>query len=160
MSQELNPETPNYLPGMLTTQPHILRIFCQLFKAQWQLYVPPALTISNSASCTYGFRMILSVKRDYFSKQHFPVYLCNGEVVFSLSTDRILKNYLDELWLQRVNIADEGKKKKVVPVTKHHTKDVYSGGGGKIPHILYLNFNMVVSGQLYTVPVLPQGMSP
>jgi hypothetical protein len=35
----------------------------QPFKAQWQLYVPPALTINNSAFCIYGFRTILTVNR-------------------------------------------------------------------------------------------------
>jgi hypothetical protein len=29
----------------------------------------PALTINNSAFCTYGFRMILTVNKDYFLKQ-------------------------------------------------------------------------------------------
>jgi hypothetical protein len=40
------------------------------FKAEWQLYVPPALTITNVAFCIYGFRMILCVSSDHFLKQH------------------------------------------------------------------------------------------
>jgi hypothetical protein len=40
-----------------------------LFKAQWELYVPPASTITNSAFCVYGFRIIHSANRDYFLKQ-------------------------------------------------------------------------------------------
>jgi hypothetical protein len=39
------------------------------FKAQWELYVPAALTISNWAFCIYVFRMILTVNSDYFLKQ-------------------------------------------------------------------------------------------
>jgi hypothetical protein len=36
------------------------------FKAQWQVYVPPALTVSNSAFCVYGFRII---NEDYLLKE-------------------------------------------------------------------------------------------
>jgi hypothetical protein len=32
-------------------------------------YIPPALTILNSALCMYGFCMILSINGDYFRKQ-------------------------------------------------------------------------------------------
>jgi hypothetical protein len=32
-------------------------------------YVPPALTITNSAFCIYVFHMILTVNRDYFLEQ-------------------------------------------------------------------------------------------
>jgi hypothetical protein len=39
------------------------------FKAQWQLFVPPASTINNSSVCIYVFRMILSINSDYFLKQ-------------------------------------------------------------------------------------------
>jgi hypothetical protein len=37
---------------------------------KWQLYVPVALTVSNPSFHIYGFHMILTVKRDYFLKQH------------------------------------------------------------------------------------------
>jgi hypothetical protein len=37
------------------------------FKAEWQLYVPAALTISKSSFCIYGFSIILSVNSDNFS---------------------------------------------------------------------------------------------
>jgi hypothetical protein len=43
-------------------------IFFLIFKAQWQLYVPPALTISNCIFI-HVFRMILTVNTDYFLKQ-------------------------------------------------------------------------------------------
>jgi hypothetical protein len=33
------------------------------------MYAPSALTVSNSAFCTYGFYMILTVNSDYFLKQ-------------------------------------------------------------------------------------------
>jgi hypothetical protein len=48
------------------------------------MYVPAALTISKSELCVYGFCTILAVNSDYFLKQHYPVDLCNGEVLFSL----------------------------------------------------------------------------
>jgi hypothetical protein len=35
-------------------------------KPSGTLYEPPALTIGISAFCIYGFRMILSVNRDYY----------------------------------------------------------------------------------------------
>lgn len=35
-----------------------------------QVYVPPALTISNSASSIQGFRMIHSEKMSYFLKKN------------------------------------------------------------------------------------------
>jgi hypothetical protein len=35
------------------------------FKAQWELYVPPALKISLCAFCIYGFSYVLAVNRDY-----------------------------------------------------------------------------------------------
>jgi hypothetical protein len=41
----------------------------QPFRAQWELYVPPALTISNCAFCIYGFCMILTINIDYFLKR-------------------------------------------------------------------------------------------
>jgi hypothetical protein len=41
-----------------------------LFKGEWQLYVPAALTTSNTVFCIYGFCMILTVNRDYFLKEH------------------------------------------------------------------------------------------
>jgi hypothetical protein len=48
--------------------------------------------------------MILNVNRDYFIKQRQPVDLSNGEeLCFLRGTDWILKCYLDELRLQRVN---------------------------------------------------------
>jgi hypothetical protein len=40
-----------------------------ILKTHWQLYVPPASIISNSAFFIHGFRMILSVNSDYFLKQ-------------------------------------------------------------------------------------------
>jgi hypothetical protein len=55
--------------------------------------------------CIYGFHMILRVNSEYFLKQRQPVDLCNGEVwCFLCGTDWILKYYLDELRLQRVNL--------------------------------------------------------
>jgi hypothetical protein len=48
--------------------------------------------------------MILRVNSDYFINQRYPVDLCNGEeLCFLCGTDLILKYYLDELRLQRVN---------------------------------------------------------
>jgi hypothetical protein len=48
-------------------------------------HVPRALTISSSAFCTYGLRMILTANR------HWSEDLCNGEVWRSLcGTDLIL----------------------------------------------------------------------
>jgi hypothetical protein len=48
--------------------------------------------------------MILRINSDYFFKQRQPVDLCNGEVLcFLCGTDWILKYYLDELRLQKVN---------------------------------------------------------
>jgi hypothetical protein len=41
-----------------------------LFKAEWYLYVPPALTISNSTFYIYVFCMILNVNSDHFLKRH------------------------------------------------------------------------------------------
>jgi hypothetical protein len=38
--------------------------------SQWQIYVPPALIIKNSAFCIYGFLMFLNVDNDYFLEQH------------------------------------------------------------------------------------------
>jgi hypothetical protein len=39
----------------------------------------------------------------YFSKQHQPIYVCNGEVLcFLCGTDWIFKYYSDELRLQKV----------------------------------------------------------
>jgi hypothetical protein len=58
------------------------------FTAQWEVYVPPALTISSCAFYVYGFCMILSVKGNYFLKQCLPVDLCTGEVLcFLCGTD-------------------------------------------------------------------------
>jgi hypothetical protein len=66
------------------------------------IYVPPALTISNTAFCICGFRTILRENSDHFLKQHFPANLCNGEVLcFLCGTDWILKYYLDELLFSR-----------------------------------------------------------
>jgi hypothetical protein len=42
--------------------------FINPLKPSGKLYVPAALTISNSAFCIYGFCMIVGVNRDY----------CNG----------------------------------------------------------------------------------
>jgi hypothetical protein len=51
----------------------------------------------------YGF---LKVNNDYFLRQRLPVDLCNGEeLCFLCGTDWILKYYLDELRLQRVNVT-------------------------------------------------------
>jgi hypothetical protein len=41
----------------------------QPFKAEWQLYVPPALPASNCAFCIYVSCMNLDVNSDYFLKQ-------------------------------------------------------------------------------------------
>jgi hypothetical protein len=49
---------------------HPVLIYLKPFKADWYLYAPATLTISNSAFCVYGFHMILSVNRDYLLKQH------------------------------------------------------------------------------------------
>jgi hypothetical protein len=34
-----------------------------------------------TTECIYGFRMIVSANRDYFSKQYLKSGLCNGEVL-------------------------------------------------------------------------------
>jgi hypothetical protein len=48
-----------------------------------------------------GFKVLIN---DYFLKQRWPVDRCNGEVWCSLwGTDWILKYYLDEIRLQKVN---------------------------------------------------------
>jgi predicted membrane protein len=39
-------------------------------KAEIYLYVPSDLTVSKDAFCIYGFRMIFTVKSQYFLKQH------------------------------------------------------------------------------------------
>jgi hypothetical protein len=45
-------------------------------------------SITKSSFCIYVFRMILTVNRDYFLKQHQPVDLCNGKVLcFLCGTD-------------------------------------------------------------------------
>jgi hypothetical protein len=44
--------------------------FHQPFKAQWQLYVAAALTVSNTAGFISWVHMILSVIGDYFLKEH------------------------------------------------------------------------------------------
>jgi hypothetical protein len=36
---------------------------------KWQLRLPHSITVSNSAFCIYGFRMILTVNSDHFLKQ-------------------------------------------------------------------------------------------
>jgi hypothetical protein len=49
--------------------------------------------------------MILTVNSDYFLKQYYVVDLCNGEELYFLcGTDWILKYYLDELRLQRIQV--------------------------------------------------------
>jgi hypothetical protein len=48
--------------------------------------------------------MILNVNSDHFLKLRQPFDLCDGEVLcFLCGTDWILRYYLDELRLQRVN---------------------------------------------------------
>jgi hypothetical protein len=47
----------------------VLHPYHSAFKAQWQLYVPPALTISDFSFYIYLFRTILAVNSDYFLKQ-------------------------------------------------------------------------------------------
>jgi hypothetical protein len=50
--------------------------------------------------------MVLTINSDYFLKQRQPVDLCDGEVLcFLCGTDWILKYYLDEIRLQRVNVS-------------------------------------------------------
>jgi hypothetical protein len=54
--------------------------------------------------------MILTVNSDYFLKQHWPNYLCNGEeLCFLCGTDWIFKYRWDELRLQRVNYISISK---------------------------------------------------
>jgi hypothetical protein len=48
------------------------------------MYIPPALIISSSAFCIYGFRTILIINRDYFLEQRQLVDLYNGEMWCSL----------------------------------------------------------------------------
>lgn len=55
-------------------------LLLQTFKSQWQLCVPPVLTIINSVFCINGFRMFLSMKTDYFLKQFQETDLCNCKV--------------------------------------------------------------------------------
>jgi hypothetical protein len=51
---------------------------------QWKLYVPNALTISNTSLCIYVFYMILNTTR-LSAKHRGQVDLCNGKMlVFSL----------------------------------------------------------------------------
>jgi hypothetical protein len=70
------------------------------------MYVQPALITYNSALWIYGF---LILNTDYLFKQHLLLDICNGEVFCSLwSTDWILKYYLDEHQLQRVDSGDCG----------------------------------------------------
>jgi hypothetical protein len=46
----------------------------------------------------YGFRVILSINRDYFLKQRQPPDVCSGQVLcFLCGTDWILKYYLEAL---------------------------------------------------------------
>jgi hypothetical protein len=48
--------------------------------------------------------MILTLKSDWFLEQRWQIHVCNGDGLGSLwGTDWILKYYLDELRLQRVN---------------------------------------------------------
>jgi hypothetical protein len=71
------------------------------------IHIPPALTMNKSAFFICVFRMILWINIDYFHKQHQPVDLCNGGVLcFLCGTDWIVKYYLDELRLQRINYAE------------------------------------------------------
>jgi len=52
------------------------------------------LTISNSAFCVCGFRMVFRINSDYFFKQHWPAEFCNADVLcFLCGTDWILKYY-------------------------------------------------------------------
>jgi hypothetical protein len=64
--------------------------------------------------------MILSVHSDYFPKQHYPVDLCNGKVLYFLcGMGWILKYYSDEHQLQRVNNVNGSKlqfHKKSIPL--------------------------------------------
>jgi hypothetical protein len=46
--------------------------------------VSPPLAISKFEFCIYGIPMVLSVNVDYFLKQNYADYICNGEVWFSL----------------------------------------------------------------------------
>jgi hypothetical protein len=50
--------------------------------------------------------MILSVNSDYFLKERKPVDLRNGEELCFLRGTYVLKCYLDEFRLQRVNFSD------------------------------------------------------
>jgi hypothetical protein len=82
-----------------------VKLFFHLsFRAQWLLYVTSNLTFNYSAFCPeyiYGFRMVLTISSDYFLKQHWPVDICNGDVLcFLCGRNWIFKYYLDKLWLQ------------------------------------------------------------
>jgi len=51
--------------------------------SRMELYVPVALTISNSAFCIYGFSVILSVNTNYFLEER-------QKLTFIMVTGRIL----------------------------------------------------------------------
>jgi hypothetical protein len=44
-------------------------IDCKPFKAEWELYVPPALPVSKYAFCIYECCIVLGVNSKYFLKQ-------------------------------------------------------------------------------------------
>jgi hypothetical protein len=76
--------------------------------------------------------MILIVISDYFLKQRKPVDLCNGEeLCFLCGTDWILRYYLDELRLQRIN---RGYKLKIT--THSYDASLHAQSGS--PHLFRL----------------------
>jgi hypothetical protein len=44
---------------------HSLKLIINALRPQWQVCVPPALTVSDSAFCIYGSYMFLTANRDY-----------------------------------------------------------------------------------------------
>jgi hypothetical protein len=83
------------------------------------IYVSPALTISNSVFCTiYVFRMIVRINSDYFLKQRKPVDPCGGEeLCFLCGTGWILKYYLDDFRLQKVD--------SIAPISNFRTSAMF-----------------------------------
>jgi hypothetical protein len=89
----------------LITVEYIFFIKLFVVSAGFTLYVPSVLTISNTVFYMY-VRIVLTLSVDYFLKEHQPVDVCNGKVRCSLwVTDWIIKCYVDERQLQRVNFV-------------------------------------------------------
>jgi hypothetical protein len=82
---------------------------CRVNTFLWQyIRFKPALTLQNAAVLTLNiavfsrsifieFRIILYIHRAYFSKQHSPIYLYNGDAVcYVWDRNLISRYYVDE----------------------------------------------------------------